>query len=172
MGVSAIRRVPRLSRLPSGNETRQWALTEMATSAAWLSVLVKRRLDVIKPRTVVKCSWEDTFGSLLNKFNMTEVSIEKVQTAASEKFTDPVHIVPIDAPVSLCDQFKCMHVCISIEHSVRELISETRPNAFNVLMASSHDIVLPPILTPPDGSMCVLGLSEKQVFDLVWPNSN
>ena len=68
----------------------------------------------MKPRTVVKCSWEDTFGSLLDKLDMTQVSIELVQIAANEKFTDPVH-VPIDAPVIICDQFKCMHVCTMAE---------------------------------------------------------
>ena len=30
--------------------------------ATWLSVLVKRGQEIVK---VVKCSWEDTFGSLL-----------------------------------------------------------------------------------------------------------
>ena len=37
----------------------------MATSSAWLSILVKRGQDIVKPRTVVKCSWEETFGALL-----------------------------------------------------------------------------------------------------------
>ena len=31
---------------------------------------------------------------------MTEVSIEGIQIATSEKFTDPVYIIPVDAPVS------------------------------------------------------------------------
>ena len=71
----------------------------MATLSAWLSVLVKHGQDIIQPRTVVKCLWEDTFGQLLNKFDTTETNSGKVQIAASEKFTHPVHIVPIDAPV-------------------------------------------------------------------------
>ena len=40
--------------------------------------------------------------------NWNSPSYEKVQIAASEKFTDPVYIVPIDASVSVCDQFKCI----------------------------------------------------------------
>ena len=123
----------------------------LPTLSAWLSVLIKRGQEIVKPRTVVKYSWEDTFGSLLDKFDMTEVGIEKVQIAANEKFTDPVHVVPIDAPVIICDQFKCMHVCISIENIERIPASERRPNAFDVLMASSRDIVLPPKLSPPEG---------------------
>ena len=60
-------------------------------------------------------AWEDTFGSLLEKLDVTDVSVEKVQIASNEKFTDSVHVVPLNAPVIICDQFKCMHVCISIE---------------------------------------------------------
>ena len=121
----------------------------MATLSAWLSVLVKRGLEIVKPRTVVKCLREDTFGSLLEKLDVTNVSVEKVQIASNEKFTDPVHVVPLDAPVIICDQFKCMHVCISIEDIVRMSPSERQPNAFEVLMASSRDIVLPNKLSPP-----------------------
>ena len=72
----------------------------MAASAAWLSVLVKRGQEVVKPRCV-KCSWEDKFGTLLDQFDgMSECTIEKIQISTNAKFTDPVHIVPIDAPVS------------------------------------------------------------------------
>ena len=83
---------------------------------------------------------------------MTDVSVEKVQIASNEKFTDPVHVVPLDAPIIICDQFKCTRVCISIEDNiVRMPSSERQPNAFEVLMASSHDIVLPNKLSPSEG---------------------
>ena len=36
----------------------------MATLSAWLSILVKHGLEIIKPQTVVKCLWEDTFGEV------------------------------------------------------------------------------------------------------------
>ena len=68
---------------------------------------------------------------------MTEVSIEKVQIAPNEKFADPVHVVPIDAPVIICDQFKCIHVCVSVKDIVRVPSCSGRQNAFDVLMASS-----------------------------------
>ena len=43
---------------------------QMATSSfAWISVTVKRREQVIKAREILKCSWVDTFGSLLLKFD-------------------------------------------------------------------------------------------------------
>ena len=87
----------------------------------------------------------------LDKLDMTQVCIELVQIASNEKFSDPVHVIPIDAPVIICDQFKCMHVCITIESMETIRVSEQRPNAFDVLMASSRDVVLPPKLSPPDG---------------------
>ena len=82
---------------------------------------------------------------------MRDATVEKVQIASNEKFTDPVHVVPLDAPIIICDQFKGMHVGISIEDIVRMSPSERQPNAFEVLMASSRDIVLPNNLSPPEG---------------------
>ena len=48
----------------------------------------------------------DEFDSVYN--------IEKIQISSTEKFVDPVHIVPVDAPVSLCEQSKCFNVCITV----------------------------------------------------------
>ena len=121
----------------------------MATTSAWLSVLVKRAQNIVVPRTVVNCSWDETFGMLLGKLGMPDAMIDRVQIASTEKFIDP-HVVPIDAPVSICEQFNCIHVCIFVEGppvNATERMSNSRPNAFDVLMASSHEIVLPPIRT-------------------------
>ena len=38
-----------------------------ASTFAWLSVVVKRAENVIKPREILKCSWTDTFGSNVAK---------------------------------------------------------------------------------------------------------
>ncbi len=84
----------------------------MATSFAWLSVMVKCNGRVIKPRKVLKCSWEDDFRSLLKMMEMPEQTIvSKIQISNNEKFIDPVHEVPDSGPLSLCDQFGCMFVC-------------------------------------------------------------
>ena len=51
----------------------------MATSNAWLSVTVKSGLE-IKPRKIVKCFWEDSFRSLLEKMDLPEETvIDKIQ---------------------------------------------------------------------------------------------
>ena len=39
----------------------------VASTFAWLSVVVKRAENVIKPREILKCSWTDTFGSNVAK---------------------------------------------------------------------------------------------------------
>ena len=43
--------------------------------------------DIVKPRTVVKCLWEDAFGVLLDKLDMPETTIDNVQIATNEKPT-------------------------------------------------------------------------------------
>ena len=35
---------------------------------AWLSIVVKQIENMIKPREILKCSWTDTFGSVLLKY--------------------------------------------------------------------------------------------------------
>ena len=65
--------------------------------------------------------------------------------------TDPVHVVPIDAPVSFCEQFQCFHVCIIYveEESPTSLcVPSGQKNALDILMASSREVVLPPLLSP------------------------
>ena len=112
----------------------------MTICSAWLSILVKYGQNIIKTPTVVKCLWEDTFGTLLDKLDMPETTIDKVQISANEKFANPVHMVPIDAPINICYQFKCMHVCFSVEAPVLLTRMNTKhtsePNAFEVMMAT------------------------------------
>ena len=107
----------------------------------------------IKPRKIVKCSWEDSFRSLLEKMDMPEETvIDKIQISSNEKFIDPVHVVPESAPVSLCDQFQCSFVCIHIEAAERVPVSTGTPvNALQVLLQKSHEFVLPPKNVPPHG---------------------
>ena len=88
---------------------------------------------------------------LPGKLNMqAEITVEKVEICANEKFVD-AHIVPIDAPVSLTEQFKCSYVCLSLERDEVPQSSGTQRNAAEVLRASSRQIVLPAPLTPPEG---------------------
>ena len=46
---------------------------------------------------------------------MSEALVCKIEICKNESFSDPVHVVPIDAPVSLCEKFQCFHVCLYVE---------------------------------------------------------
>ena len=53
----------------------------MASSFAWLSVLIKKNQQVIRP----KCSWEDTFEMLPGKLKMqAEITVDKVEICANK----------------------------------------------------------------------------------------
>ena len=114
----------------------QYKINAMATSSAWVSVVVKSSCGQnLFPRTVVKCSWDDRFGSLLVKVGghgMEGSTITNIVIARNEKFTDPTHIVPADAPVILCEQFNCFHACLYVEESSRSM--ETEPVSFFLVL--------------------------------------
>ena len=67
----------------------------------------------------------------------------------NEKFIDPCHRVPADAPLSLYDQFGCMNVCIYLENTNVSLTTERMITS--VLMEQSREIVLPQLLAPFEG---------------------
>ena len=92
---------------------RPFFSSDMATFSAWLSVLVKRGQGIFKPRTVVKCSWDDTFGVLLDKLDLPETTrIDKVQIATNEKFPIKYTLLPLmHRSVSAINS----SVCISVE---------------------------------------------------------
>ena len=124
----------------------------MATSMAYLSVFCKRSETVVHPRTIVKCSWEDTFSEIVSKLDKIpeEAVVEKILISRSEKIVDPVHIVSLDTPVIVCEQFGCFNVCIVLQPQAAVAPIAGR-NASEVLMASAREIVLPPPLAAPDG---------------------
>ena len=128
----------------------------MATSSAWVSVVVKScsGQQVYFPRSIVKCSWDDRFGSLLMKVgghDMEGRTIAKIVIAKTEKFTDPT---PPDAPIVLCEQFNCFRACLYVEESSHSMETEsvyTERNSFDVLMAATCERVLPKAIEPPEG---------------------
>ena len=77
-------------------------MASSTSTVAWLSVMVKCPQTVVKERTILKCSWDDSFGSLLLKFGCDDLeaeTIHEVIISNNDKFIDPRHNVPIDAPV-------------------------------------------------------------------------
>ena len=102
----------------------------MATYSAWVSVVVKSCYGQknLFPRSIVKCSWDDRFGSLLVKIgghDMEGSTITNIVIAKTETFTDPTHIVPAYAPIILCEQFNYFHACLYVEESSRSMETES-----------------------------------------------
>ena len=120
----------------------------MATGSdfAWPSVTVKRGSTVVKGRSIVKCSWSDNFGILLEKVG-SEFSAEvviQVVISKNEKL-DTTHTVPLDAPVKLLETYGCLYVCYYLaDNTVRETSQES-PNALTMLMQPESKRVLPPV---------------------------
>ena len=90
----------------------QACCSKMASNSfAWLSVTIKNCQE--KAREIVQCPWDSTIGSLLAKIDLKleEETISHINISKTGNFHDP-HVVPPVAPVSVCEQFNCMHVCI------------------------------------------------------------
>ena len=100
----------------------------------------------------------------MDKLGQPEATIMKIEISANEKFADPVHAVPLDTPILLCEQFKCFYVCITMEKERSRYLSVPSGER-NVLMASSHEIVLPSPLTPPEGKE--LRKDMQMYYDLI-----
>ena len=131
----------------------------------WLSVMVIANQKLIKPRQIVKCSWDETFAVLLDKLDLPETTIvSKIEISGNKPH--PVHMVPIDAPLNLCEQFKCSNVLITVEGEpcVDQMASSQR-NAADVLMEASRRLVLPVALVPPAGK--TLRNDQKLYNDLL-----
>jgi len=135
---------------------------------AWLLVLVKCGDELIKPRQVVKCDWGETFAALLDKLDLQEMSVAQVEISTNEKFNDPVHTVPINAPLSLTDQFKCSFVRFSLESGPQQPMDpQAGRNAADLLMAASRRIVLPPPRNKIVGVAVVCSNMEAQHYSSV-----
>ena len=53
-------------------------MASSTSTVAWLSVMVKCSLTVVKERTILKCSWDDSFGFLLLKFGCDDLEAETI----------------------------------------------------------------------------------------------
>ena len=53
-------------------------MASSTSTVAWLSVMVKHLQTVVKERTILKCSWDDSFGSLLLTFGCDDLEVETI----------------------------------------------------------------------------------------------
>ena len=111
----------------------------MASMYCWPSVSIKRGARLIVGRKVVKAEFEWTFGYLLisidSSFSSEQVS--RVITSKNDHFVDPVHEVPLDSAVELCQQYG-LNVCYFLMPDQTESTAKRR-NAFQIMMQSSKE---------------------------------
>ena len=127
------------------------------SSFLWISVIVKCGCIIVIPRKGLQCSFEDTFGDIVHKLQLTS-TVEKVSNSNNAMFVDSNHDVPLNAPLSLCDQFKCMLVCINVSLSDNSCSASTSTstssapvrNGLEMLMAANDAIILPPAIVPSE----------------------
>ena len=110
-------------------------------STLWPSVSVRVGANVIISRRVMRCEPSDTFSDVLAKTGMCVGgrSVSRILLCKNEKFVDPVHEVPLDAPLVLCEQYG-QNVCYYLtehEQMSTHTFSPT-PSVFEVLMSSSR----------------------------------
>ena len=109
----------------------------MASTYCWPSVSIKRGTSLLVARKVVKAEHGWTFGHLLmvidNSFS--EEQVTRVVTSKNDRFVDPVHEVPLDSPVELCQQYG-VNVCYYLMPERNESRAQQR-NAFEIMMQSS-----------------------------------
>ena len=116
------------------------------SSFLWPSVSVKAAFIV--RRKVVKIESCSTFGDLLEKAAGKDVegqTVDQILTCKNEKFVDPVHEVPLDAPVVLCEQYGtnvCYHLTNNHAMGTSTNITGGR-NVFEVLMSNARERVQP-----------------------------
>ena len=111
----------------------------MASMYCWPSLSIKRGASLVVARKVVKAEYGWTFGYLLllidNAFSNEQVA--RVVVSKNESFIDPVHEVPLDSPVELCQQYG-LNVCYYLIPQQTESRAQRR-NAFEIMMQSSKE---------------------------------
>ena len=110
---------------------------------AYLScIVVCASGDVAFPRRIFKCQWEETFENILVRLKADRESrstVLKTEFSATDIF-HPAHIVDLDTPVHVCQQFSCYNVRFTISNQDDTC---SRTSVRDALPTNSEDIVVP-----------------------------
>ena len=112
----------------------------MVSMYCWPSVSIKRGTRLIVGRKVIKAEFEWKFGYLLISIDgsFSSEQVTRVITSKNDQFIDPVHEVPLDSPVKLCQQYG-LNVCYFLMPEHETVSTAQRRNAFEVIMQSSNE---------------------------------
>ena len=95
---------------------------------------------VVRKVVKVECGW--TFGHLLTVIDksLSDAIVTRDVTSRNERFTDPMHEVPIDSPIQLCEQHG-YNVCFysALEITREPVGNKQRKNAFDILMENARE---------------------------------
>lgn len=114
-------------------------------SFAWPSILVLRGSRIVVDRTVLKCTWNENFGSVLERLGggFSSELVSSVLISSNERLVEPTHIVPLDAPIKLLETYRCHYICYNlVEDTVNVTVASDR-NVATVLMETARQLVLP-----------------------------
>ena len=123
------------------------------SSFLWISVIC----IIVIPRKVLQCSFEDTFGDIVHKLQLTS-TVEKVSISNNAMFVD----VPLNTPLSLCDQFKCMFVCINVSLSDNSCSASTSTHSLISYSQKYNYIHLTFFFPPAIGSLFLVQLHVRE----------
>ena len=122
-----------------------------SASMAWPSIMVLRGTTVVVGRTVLKCTWNENFGSVLERLGggFSNELVSSVLISSNERFVEPTHTVPLDAPIKLLEMYGCYYICYKlVEDTTNVSVASDSRNVATVLMQSARQLVQPSIITP------------------------
>jgi len=107
-------------------------------------VSIKRGTNILIPRKEVRAEYDWMFSQLLTVVSsfMLDASGTRVTVSKNEQFIDPVHELPLDSPIQLCQQYgnNICHYLAPLD--IIESSSDSSKQcgiAFEVLMSSSKE---------------------------------
>ena len=120
-------------------------------SFVWPSVMVHKGSRLLVARTLLKCSWNKNFASVLERLEIEYSSelVSKITISSNERMVEPAHTEPLDAPIKIIEIYGCHYICYNLfEKTVRGAEASDTRNVATVLMESARELVQPPIVTP------------------------
>ena len=139
------------------------AMAALLSTFCWPSVTIKCGTQVLVRRKVVKAECEDTFGEVLERVDPSFVgnSVVRVVTSKNERFLDPIHEVPLNAPIILSEQYG-NNVCYYLLEE-----DTSTPRYIQIYMSYMYMHILIPVRNNNALFLCRTTLSGRNAFEIM-----
>ena len=139
------------------------AMAALLSTFCWPSVTIKCGTQVLVRRKVVKAECEDTFGEVLERVDPSFVgnSVVRVVTSKNERFLDPIHEVPLNAPIILSEQYG-NNVCYYLLEE-----DTSTPRYIQIYMSYMYMHILIPVRNNNALFLCRATLSGRNAFEIM-----